>query len=96
MLYLTSEIQKQFQNIIEEVDWLSSSTKDTARYKHITILLKFERNKVKSFRNKLDAMIHNIGYPDLVLNDTELYQEIDGVSFIYHISLITIEGKRII
>ena len=60
MLYLTSEIQKQFQNIVEEVDWLSSSTKETAR-------------------NKLDAMIHNIGYPDLVLNDTELSTEIEGV-----------------
>ena len=32
-------------------------------------------------RNKLDAMIHNIGYPDLVLNDTELATEIAGVSF---------------
>ena len=31
-------------------------------------------------RNKLDAMIHNIGYPDLVLNDTELATEIAGVS----------------
>ena len=31
MIYLTSEIQKQFQNIVEEVDWLSDSTKDTAR-----------------------------------------------------------------
>ena len=31
MLYLTSEIQKQFQSIVEEVDWLSDSTKDTAR-----------------------------------------------------------------
>ena len=31
------------------------------------------------FRDKLAAMIHNIGYPDLVLNDTELSTEIDGV-----------------
>ena len=37
------------------------------------------------YRNKLDAMIHNIGYPDLVLNDTELHQEIDGVSFVVQI-----------
>ena len=82
MLYLTSEIQKQFQNIIEEVDWLSSSTKDTARClnsKKLNLL------KELLFRNKLDAMIHNIGYPDLVLNDTELHQEIDGVSFIVQI-----------
>lgn len=60
MLYLTSEIQKQFENIVDEVDWLSESTKDTAR-------------------DKLGAMIHNIGYPDLVLNDTELSSEIEGV-----------------
>ena len=32
MLYLTSEIQKQFQNIVEEVDWLSAATKETARW----------------------------------------------------------------
>ena len=63
MIYLTSEIEKQFKNIVEEVDWLSESTKETAR-------------------NKLDAMIHNIGYPDLVLNDTELSQEINGVCFV--------------
>ena len=60
MLYLTSEIQKQFENIVDEVDWLSESTKETAR-------------------DKLGAMIHNIGYPDLVLNDTELFSEIEGV-----------------
>ena len=63
MIYLTSEIEEQFKNIVEEVDWLSESTKETAR-------------------NKLDAMIHNIGYPDLVLNDTELSQEINGVCFV--------------
>ena len=63
MIYLTSEIEKQFKNIVEEVDWLSESTKETAR-------------------NKLDAMIHNIGYPDLVLNDTELSEEINGVCFV--------------
>ena len=73
MLYLTSEIEEQFKNIVEEVDWLSESTKETAR-------------------NKLDAMIHNIGYPDLVLNDTELSQEINGVRsvvivYAYHIYL---------
>jgi len=62
MLYLTSEIQKQFQNIVEEVDWLSAATKETAR-------------------NKLDALIHNIGYPDLVLNDTELSTEIEGLDY---------------
>ena len=62
MLYLTSKIEDQFKNIVEEVDWLSEDTKETAR-------------------NKLDAMIHNIGYPDLVLNDTELSQEINGVDF---------------
>ena len=62
MIYLTSEIEEQFKNIVEEVDWLSESTKETAR-------------------NKLDAMIHNIGYPDLVLNDTELSGEINGVCF---------------
>ena len=33
MLYLTSEIQKQFQDIVEQVDWLSESTKDMARSK---------------------------------------------------------------
>ena len=60
MIYLTSEIEEQFKNIVEEVDWLSESTKETAR-------------------NKLDAMIHNIGYPDLVLNDTQLSEEINGV-----------------
>lgn len=32
-------------------------------------------------RNKLDALIHNIGYPDLVLNDTELSTEIEGVKY---------------
>ena len=63
MIYLTSEIEEQFKNIVEEVDWLSESTKETAR-------------------NKLDAMIHNIGYPDLVLNDTELSEEINGVCFV--------------
>lgn len=61
MLYLTHEIEEQFKSIVEEVDWLSDSTKETAR-------------------NKLDAMIHNIGYPDLVLNDTELSQEIKHVN----------------
>ena len=38
-------------------------------------------------------MIHNIGYPDLVLNDTELYQEIDGVSLIYHLPY-TYRGEK--
>ena len=61
MLYLTSKIEDQFKNIVEEVDWLSDSTKETAR-------------------NKLEAMIHNIGYPDMVLNDTELSQEIKHVN----------------
>jgi hypothetical protein len=32
-------------------------------------------------RNKLDAMIHNIGYPELVINETLLLEEIDGVGF---------------
>ena len=63
MIYLTSEIEEQFKNLVEEVDWLSESTKETAR-------------------NKLDAMIHNIGYPDLVLNDTELSEEINGVCLV--------------
>ena len=62
MLYLTSEIQKQFQDIVEQVDWLSESTKDMAR-------------------SKLDAMIHNIGYPDLVLNDTALLSESQGLDY---------------
>ena len=61
MLYLTHEIEEQFKSLVEEVDWLSESTKETAR-------------------NKLDAMIHNIGYPDMVLNDTELSQEIKHVN----------------
>ena len=64
MIYLTSEIEEQFKNLVEEVDWLSESTKETAR-------------------NKLDAMIHNIGYPDLVLNDTELSEEINGVCLLF-------------
>ena len=38
------------------------------------------KNDTKLSRNKLDAMIHNIGYPDLVLNDTQLHTEIKGVS----------------
>lgn len=62
MLYLTSEIQNQFKDLVEEVEWLSSTTKETAR-------------------NKLDAMIHNIGYPDLVLNDTQLHTEIEGLDY---------------
>jgi len=62
MLYLTSEIQKQFKDLVEEVEWLSNTTKETAR-------------------NKLDAMIHNIGYPDLVLNDTQLHTEIKGLNY---------------
>ena len=33
-----------------------------------------------SSRNKLGAMIHNIGYPDLVLSDEQLGAEIQGVS----------------
>lgn len=74
MLYLTSEIQNQFQSIVEQVDWLSDSTKDMARYKFAYFLL-----GKNCYRNKLDAMIHNIGYPDLVLNDTALFSEIEGV-----------------
>ena len=69
MIYLTSEIEEQFKNLVEEVDWLSESTKETAR-------------------NKLDAMIHNIGYPDLVLNDTELSEEINGVCLVMEIFIL--------
>ena len=60
MLYLTSEIQRQFEELVSEVDWLSNTTKDTAR-------------------EKIHAMIHNIGYPDLVLDNTQLQTEIEGV-----------------
>lgn len=62
MLYLTAEIQAQFQALVTEVAWLSEATKETAR-------------------NKLNAMIHNIGYPDLVLNDTELHAEIRDLEY---------------
>merc|ERR1719348_1780986 len=62
MLYLTSEIQRQFKDLVEEVEWLANTTKETAR-------------------NKLDALIHNIGYPDLVLNDTQLHTEIKGLNY---------------
>ena len=32
-------------------------------------------------RSKLDAMIHNIGYPDLVLSDQQLQSEIQGLTY---------------
>ena len=33
-------------------------------------------------RSKLDAMIHNIGYPDLVLSDQQLQAEIQGLTYV--------------
>ena len=34
------------------------------------------------FRAKLEAMIHNIGYPELVVNNTLLHEEIQGVGIV--------------
>lgn len=62
MLHLTSEIQKQFEDLVMDVEWLSNNTKDTAR-------------------DKIGAMIHNIGYPDLVLEDKQLQKEIGGLNY---------------
>ncbi len=43
------------------------------------MLLKITNKQFKSPRKKLDGMIHNIGYPDLVENHEQLEEEIQGV-----------------
>jgi len=62
MLNLTHEVQVQFDRLLQDSDWLSPNTKETAK-------------------SKLSAMIHNIGYPELVVDQDLLHQEIQGIDY---------------
>ncbi|GLV45113.1 Neprilysin 4 [Carabus blaptoides fortunei] len=59
-LFMTTEIQKSFRDIISQISWLNSDTRKLARM-------------------KVDAMKLRIGYPDFILNITELSERYSDI-----------------
>lgn len=57
---MTTEIQKSFRDIISQISWLNSDTRNLARM-------------------KVDAMKLRIGYPDFILNTTELSERYSDI-----------------